>query len=318
MQSRSGIVGRILWGVVQKIYLTIKVGGAVISHGELIDSTACLATTIIALIHNFGMNALGSLDIWIDHIEKGLKDITVSKHIFHIRECAKICKEMGQYIYPFNKLANEMQVIADKATKSTTAGLYRRMELIHNLKTLGVVQESSNMEVNSKDRWKTVVKRHQTIESATKRPKTKDSKQFILDVEIIEPFMPKAYANGTAMLRTLTIGDDSVDFKGTEYWVKTLERYEEKLSFLVKVYTDKLDEKRNFWSFLLAVVSIVQFPMEAITSYYGLNFNNVEEMYTEMIPGGFRGIRYEWFIIGVVYFVLLLYMLKERTLYIAT
>ena len=67
------------------------------------------------------------------------------------------------------------------------------------------------------------------------------------------------------MLRTLTIGDDSVDFKGTEYWVKTLERYEEKLSFLVKVYTDKLDEKRNFWSFLLTVVSIVQFPMEAIT-----------------------------------------------------
>ena len=112
--SRSGIVGRILWGVVQKIYLTIKVGGAVISHGELIDSTAYLATTIIALIHNFGMNALGSLDIWIDHIEKGLKDITVSKHIFHIRECAKICKEMGQYIYPFNKLANEMQVVAGK------------------------------------------------------------------------------------------------------------------------------------------------------------------------------------------------------------
>ena len=73
------------------------------------------------------------------------------------------------------------------------------MELIHNLKTLGVVQESSNMEVNSKDRWKTVVKRHQTIESATKRPKAKDSKQFILDVEIIEPFMPKAYANGTGV-----------------------------------------------------------------------------------------------------------------------
>ena len=103
-------MGRILWGIVQKLYVTLKVGGAVVSHGELVDSTAYLATTIIALINNFSMNALGNLEVWIDYIERGLMDVTVSKHIFHIRECTKICQEMGNYIYPFDKLANEMQV----------------------------------------------------------------------------------------------------------------------------------------------------------------------------------------------------------------
>ena len=79
----------------------------------------------------------------------------------------------------------------------------------------------------------------------------------------------------------------------------------------------KLDEKRNFWSFLLTVVSIVQFPIEAIVGYYGLNQDNVREMKYQIFPGA-TGIRFEWFVIGVTYFVLLLYMLKERIIYLAT
>ena len=59
-------------------------------------------------------------------------------------------------------------------------------------------------------------------------------------------------------------------------------------------------------------------PLTISSGYYGLNFNNVEEMYTEMIPGGFKGIAYEWLIIGMIYFVLILYMLKDRILYLAT
>merc|ERR1711871_315703 len=134
-------------------------------------------------------------------------------------------------------------------------------------------------------------------------PKVRDSKKFVLDKEIIQPFIPNTYAGGILMLKQLTVGDPTADFKGTDFWVNKLKVYEEKLKNLAVVYTAKLDEKRNFWSFLLTVVSIVQFPIEAITGYYGLNFNNVEEMYKDgvFIPDMY-GIEYEWFIIGMTYF----------------
>ena len=70
------------------------------------------------------------------------------------------------------------------------------------------------------------------------------------------------------MLKALTVGDPTADFKGTSYWVERLANFETKLSILADMYSSKLDEKRNFWSFLLTVVSIIQYPMEAITGNY--------------------------------------------------
>ena len=70
------------------------------------------------------------------------------------------------------------------------------------------------------------------------------------------------------MLKTLTVGDTTADFKGSSYWVNRLKAFEEKLDLLASVYSSKLDEKRNFWSFLLTVVSILQYPMEAVTGIH--------------------------------------------------
>ena len=70
------------------------------------------------------------------------------------------------------------------------------------------------------------------------------------------------------MLKVLTVGDPTSDFQGSLYWVNRLKAFQEKLNSLAGVYSAKLDEKRNFWSFLLTVVSILQYPMEAVTGIH--------------------------------------------------
>ena len=128
--TSAGVVGRIIWGVIQKIFVAIKVGGAVTVHGELIDSTAYLAVLLISLVHNFNMNSLGNLDVWVRTIESDVKDLAVSKHIFHIRECQKICREMGNYLRPFDQLATDMLSMESRTSKNVTEGMMVRF--LHN------------------------------------------------------------------------------------------------------------------------------------------------------------------------------------------
>ena len=51
-------MGRILWGVFQRLFIVIKAGGATALHGELMDSSAYLSIVLISLIHNFSMGVI--------------------------------------------------------------------------------------------------------------------------------------------------------------------------------------------------------------------------------------------------------------------
>ena len=50
--------------------------------------------------------------------------------------------------------------------------------------------------MNAKERWQAMIDKQKEVEKASKPPKVVNSKQFILDLEIMEPFMPKGYAGG--------------------------------------------------------------------------------------------------------------------------
>lgn len=52
----------------------------------------------------------------------GMEDLTVSKHIFHIREGLKITQEMRIYIEPFHGVANDMMRLSDEAEGMVTKG----------------------------------------------------------------------------------------------------------------------------------------------------------------------------------------------------
>lgn len=51
---------------------------------DLADSPAALAVTLASLVHNFGMNTLGSISSWMTLVANEVDDLAVSKHSTHV------------------------------------------------------------------------------------------------------------------------------------------------------------------------------------------------------------------------------------------
>lgn len=60
--------------------------------GEISDSPAALMSFLLMLIHTFSMNAVASIDYWLNLLEKEIKDIVVSKHSAHLAEVERLLK----------------------------------------------------------------------------------------------------------------------------------------------------------------------------------------------------------------------------------
>lgn len=60
--------------------------------GEITDSPAALMTILLMLVHTFSMNAVASIDYWLNLLEKEIKDIVVSKHSAHLTEVERLLK----------------------------------------------------------------------------------------------------------------------------------------------------------------------------------------------------------------------------------
>lgn len=60
--------------------------------GEIADSPAALMSFLLMLIHTFSMNAVASIDYWLNLLEKEIKDIVVSKHSSHLAEVERLLK----------------------------------------------------------------------------------------------------------------------------------------------------------------------------------------------------------------------------------
>ena len=81
-----------------KLLVAIKMGGAMALHGELVDSSSYLAITMINLIHNFNMDTLSVMEIWMRHLEDQMEDMAVTKHNFHIEEMRKVAISSENYM----------------------------------------------------------------------------------------------------------------------------------------------------------------------------------------------------------------------------
>lgn len=257
-------------------------------HGEMMDSSAYLAVVMMSLVHNLSMSALGALEVWVDRIEEETNFIAVTKLNFHIRECTKVCQEMDNYLRVFHTIVEDMiSEDPDQAPKEITAGILRRQALT------GLSADGDTL---------------------TPAMPASDSKYFELSPSTMEPFL------GPIGIRTLPFlldGSQLYEVKGTVFWCSQLEIYFNRLSKLSDLYAKKLDEKRNFWSFILTIVSIGQFPLGAMTGYWGMNTEGHDELAADWWPA-VPGIQYFWFIAGVIYFVMLACLIHSRVLYAAS
>lgn len=114
-------------------------------------------------------------------------------------------------------------------------------------------------------------------------------------------------------------GYEQLDIKGLVYWKDRLRKYSLKVESLKELITTQLDEKRNFMSFMLTIITTILAPLAILTGYFGMNFTNMHELDPSTTPyPKTPGITFMWVITGIAYGLLLLFSLHFRVMYAAT
>ena len=112
-------------------------------------------------------------------------------------------------------------------------------------------------------------------------------------------------------------GYELLDIKGLVYWKERVRKYSAKVEALKELIASQLDEKRNFMSFMLTIITTILAPLAILTGYFGMNFDNMVELDHTKYPT-VPGVTLMWVICGVCYGALLLVAFHFRVLYSAT
>jgi Mg2+ and Co2+ transporter CorA len=112
-------------------------------------------------------------------------------------------------------------------------------------------------------------------------------------------------------------GYEQMEIKGLVYWKERLKKYSLKVESLKALISTQLDEKRNFMSFMLTIITTVLAPLAILTGYFGMNFTNMKELEEDTYKAT-PGVTLMWVISGFSYGILLIFALHFRVLYAAT
>lgn len=141
-----------------------------------------------------------------------------------------------------------------------------------------------------------------------------DSKHYYLCVLTVLPFWGLA---GTASAKELLTGNVSLGLRGCLFWSQLIEDCIERVNLLEKIYSIRLDEKRNFWTFVLALATFATWPVTALMSYWAMNFDDILEFSADFWPT-VPGVYIFWLSFGLLYTLMLLLALHYRVIYMAT
>jgi len=261
----------------------------------MVDSSGYLFVVIVTLVHNFGILSMAELEIWVNKIDKDINFITITKHIFHIREALRISEDIGVYVRTFHVIADDLSAEdPDAEPVVITEGMKRRQAMLREMGLLGPKvakgsTDSLSVHING-------------------------SKEFELSPSTMEPFLGEI---GVRVVPFLMDGNQLYEVKGSGFWREQLDVIVQKLVTLGSKYEDKLGEKRNFWSFILTIVSVVQFPICALTGYYGMNTLGLVELADDW-NSDFPGVAFFWFVNGVIYAAMLGYLLHSKVILAAS
>lgn len=230
------------------------------------------------------MNTIGSCDQWIDRLHEEAIDIAVSKHMSHTKEIFKMIQSLRHYVEPFENVIKEL---FDDA----------------------VIKKSENI---GKKVFKNVPKGKENDLSHAILPDGVES--LPVTFELIESFIGLDPVN---YLGTILDGEEMLEVKGLGYWLRNLKAHEETVAIVKSDVQDSLEEKRNFYSFLLTVVTIFLAPVAILTGYWGMNFDNMEELSSETYTY-FPGVKLLWFVGLIIYSLFMTVAIHHRILYSAT
>jgi hypothetical protein len=355
-QSRAGVLGRIVSGVWVKIAEVTMHGRSSGVAGEITDSPATLVTFLLMLIHNFNMNSSASVDYWLNTLETEIKDIVVSKHSAHLAEVERILKgkahiaqltctsggwqsdlscfslaDFNSYLDPFEAIMQGLSAGQEEyadapppvpaqgaasAVGSLGAGAggaaHAAGKYICCSVGAGRCAESFRVVVFTGGLAKH--KHRHTSDTEASEALPDNIEKVALTFARIHSFLG---ADAYREIRANLDGYELLDIKGLVYWKERLRRYAAKVAALKDLISSQLDEKRNFMSFMLTIITTILAPLAILTGYFGMNFGNMKELDPDTYPTT-PGVQLMWVICGVCYGALLLVALHFRVLYSAT
>jgi hypothetical protein len=260
--------------------------------GELIDSPAALASIITTLTQSFSMNTLGSCVMWLNLISNEVSDLAVSKHSGHAKELQQLIRQLLDYAEPtydfmnslhaegVKTLAEEAEAAAaeDEEIKQDGSGgggsCFERMDSIDS------DEESDDLRGRLRTRTISYGSRvSMNMRSSKDGSSHRGGTQAQLSIAILpsacqnvpisflyaRPFLGK---NPLQHLSILVEGDESLEVKGIKYWTEqllTLSHTVEKVKEDIRI---SLDEKRNFFNFILTMVTVYLAPLTILCGYW--------------------------------------------------
>jgi hypothetical protein len=256
--------------------------------GDLTDCPFALMSMIVTLVSNFSMNTMGPLYAWKKLIDSEVDDVAVSKHVDHCTEMKKISSAIKIYVDQttalFTNLFNE--AAADRTNESL-------LQTLSNSDNQFEAEAKSKLITQVWSAMKTAKRiNHRALASSPavgSRRKTNSlptgAEDLPIHFDLIQSFLgplPCTY------LKNILYGDEHLELKGLLYWTDRMNDFDDSVALMAENIQFALEEKRNFFSYLLSVVTIFLGPLTVLTGYWGMNFDNMKELdhsYYTLTPG---------------------------------
>ncbi|KAJ1422210.1 hypothetical protein B484DRAFT_465359 [Ochromonadaceae sp. CCMP2298] len=297
-KSRCGVLGRIVSGVWLRLAQVIMMGGAAPANAELTDGPASLVTLLILIMHNFSIDSSADVETWLRILEKEIKDVVVSKHSAHLAEVNRVLDDLSAYVDPILTL---MQELSSQQREELQREFDAALQADDHPSPKPEFSRSNSLP-RARNAFREELGLRESIEKVN-----------ITYPTICSFLDPDPYRE----LRSALDGYELLEIKGLTYWKDRLLVYTAKAGALQALIATQLDEKRNFTSFTLTIITTVLAPFAILTSYFGMNFENMLELREDTYPT-MPGIKFMWVISGLAYGLLLLIVLHFRILYSAT
>jgi hypothetical protein len=238
--------------------------------GEVTDCPFSLVSMIVTLVSNFSMNTMGPLHAWKKLIESEVDDVAVSKHVDHCTEMKKISAAIKIYVDQttalFINLFNEAAV--DRSNESilqTMSDTELSNQIDSDAKTKLFSQVWGAMKTAKKIRNRSLVE--SPVVGTRRKVSTlpPGAEDLPIHFDLIQHFLG---SSPCTYLKHVLYGDEHLELKGLLYWSDRMSDFDDSIELMAEKIQFALEEKRNFFSYLLSVVTIFLGPLTVLTGYW--------------------------------------------------
>lgn len=152
---------------------------------------------------------------------------------------------------------------------------------------------------------------HAQFDSTAVAALPRDAEKLSITYSLINSFLG---ADPYRELHMTLDGYELLDLKGLHFWKERMRKFALRVADLKHLIHSQMDEKRNFATFMLTVLTTLLAPMTIFTGYFGMNFDNMTELNAHQ-NDRFPGVATMWAISGLAYGILLVLGIHFRILY---